>query len=57
MEKRKVDTYQDFRNGDFWDLWILGHIARTTDELVLVEKKRTFRTKYFLILSAVAPIV
>lgn len=42
MEQRKVDTYADFRNGDFWDLWILGHIPHTHDEFMLVqnEKKR-----------------
>jgi hypothetical protein len=40
MEQRKVDTYENMRDGDFWDLWILGHIAKTTNELVLVEKEK-----------------
>jgi hypothetical protein len=42
MESRKVDSYADFRNGEFWDLWIIGHIPHTKDEFELVkrEKKR-----------------
>lgn len=40
MEQRKVDSYDDFRNGDFWDLWILGRIAHTPDEIQLVEKEK-----------------
>lgn len=42
MESKRVDSYYDFRNGDFWDLWILGHIAHTFDELQLVERERKY---------------
>jgi hypothetical protein len=40
MEQRKVDSYADFRNGDFWDLWVLGHIAHTQDEFELVKREK-----------------